>query len=413
MVLNDAVDFDLRPHPQPRRKETPAQPVVVEVVAPVTPPHHSSKVALGTLGLDGQLFLDVDKLLETRLLVQASSGAGKSWLLRKILEESHGRVCQLVVDPEGEFGSLVEHYDYALVRPVSLFKSGGIAGAGELALRTLQSGRSTIVDLYDLEREERVLFVQGLLEGLMNSPKEAWRPLLVVVDEAHMFAPNLATKMPSAKPMIDLASRGRKRGFACIISTQRLSKLHKDVAAECLNKMIGRTTLERDLQRCADELGMRGNRANQLRAMKTGSFFVYGPALIARPEVAIIGPVKSTHCAKSTPAANMDLDEDETEEIELAENAPSPLPAATPRGLAGGLARKHCSACGESGHRRPRCPKLTAPAIAFPAAPIAPAPVATPAADGLEADLAKLEMMLTVASDMVAAVRLKIRNQNR
>ena len=34
--------------------------------------------------------IDLDSLLNTRLLVQANSGGGKSWLLRRILEQSHG-----------------------------------------------------------------------------------------------------------------------------------------------------------------------------------------------------------------------------------------------------------------------------------------------------------------------------------
>jgi hypothetical protein len=41
-------------------------------------------------------------------------------------------------------------------------------------------------------------------------------------------------------------SQGRKRGFAGIIATQRLSKLHKDAAAEANNVIIGRTWLDAD-----------------------------------------------------------------------------------------------------------------------------------------------------------------------
>jgi DNA helicase HerA-like ATPase len=38
-----------------------------------------------------------------------------------------------------------------------------------------------------------------------------------------------------------LATRGRKRGFCAVAATQRLSKLHEGRAAECNNKLIGRT----------------------------------------------------------------------------------------------------------------------------------------------------------------------------
>lgn len=59
--------------------------------------------------------LDIDQLLRTRLLIQANSGGGKSYALRKFLEETHGKVQHLVIDPEGEFSTLRERFDYVLV----------------------------------------------------------------------------------------------------------------------------------------------------------------------------------------------------------------------------------------------------------------------------------------------------------
>lgn len=68
---------------------------------------------------------DLDRLVDTRLLVQANSGGGKSWLLRRILEQTHGQVQHLVIDPEGEFASLRERFDYVLAA-----KHGGDTAAG-------------------------------------------------------------------------------------------------------------------------------------------------------------------------------------------------------------------------------------------------------------------------------------------
>ena len=41
---------------------------------------------------DGRPSITIDVLLRTRLLIQASSGSGKSWLLRRIAEQLHGKV---------------------------------------------------------------------------------------------------------------------------------------------------------------------------------------------------------------------------------------------------------------------------------------------------------------------------------
>lgn len=42
--------------------------------------------------------INVATLLETRLLVQASSGGGKSWALRRLLEQTANHVQHLIID---------------------------------------------------------------------------------------------------------------------------------------------------------------------------------------------------------------------------------------------------------------------------------------------------------------------------
>ena len=59
--------------------------------------------------------IDLDSLIHTRLLLQANSGGGKSHLLRKLLEVSHGKVQQIVLDLEGKFSTLREKFDYLLI----------------------------------------------------------------------------------------------------------------------------------------------------------------------------------------------------------------------------------------------------------------------------------------------------------
>ena len=75
-------------------------------------------------------------------------------------------------------------------------------------------------------------------------------------------------------------SRGRKRGYCGILATQRLSKLHKDAAAEANNKLIGRAALDIDMRRAADELGFSGKvEQNTLRTLEDGQFYCFGPAI--------------------------------------------------------------------------------------------------------------------------------------
>src|SRR5690606_23837480 len=81
-------------------------------------PARGPSVNLGTYeNQGGSAVFDLPRLLETRMLVQANSGAGKSWLLRRLLEQSALNVQQLVIDPEGEFSTLREKFDYVIAAP--------------------------------------------------------------------------------------------------------------------------------------------------------------------------------------------------------------------------------------------------------------------------------------------------------
>ncbi len=246
------------------------------------------------ISLNQSLSIDLPTLLDTRLLVQANSGGGKSWLLRRILEQSHGHVQQIVIDLEGEFATLREKYDYVLAG-----KDGDTPAdprsAGLLAQRLLELNVSAIIDLYELHYQDRKHFVRLFLESMINAPKQLWHPCLVVIDEAHKFCPE-KEQSEASSAVIDLATLGRKRGYCAILATQRLSKLHKDAAAECNNKLIGRTTLDVDMKRASEELGFTTKEQSlSLRNLSSGEFFAFGPAISAEVTKITVGGVTTAH----------------------------------------------------------------------------------------------------------------------
>lgn len=245
--------------------------------------------------LSKNIALDVPRLIDTRLLVQSNSGGGKSWVLRRILEQTANRVQQIILDTEGEFSTLREKFDYVICAPQGADAIATPETAALLARRIRETRVSAVVDLYELKMPERRRFVRLFLEELIDAPKKFWYPALVVVDEAHLYCPEKG-EAESAQAVIDLSSRGRKRGLCAALATQRLSKLHKDAAAELLNKLIGRTGLDVDVKRAADELGMSAREAMPiLRGLDPGEFFAFGPALTKTPTRIQIGPVATTH----------------------------------------------------------------------------------------------------------------------
>jgi uncharacterized protein len=242
------------------------------------------------------LRVDIDRLIASRLLVQANSGGGKTRTLRRLLEQTHGRVQHLVIDPEGEYHTLREKFDYVLAAPKGGDTVAHPRTAKLLAERLLQLGVSAILDIYELNPDARQAFVKGFLHALTDAPRELWHPALVVLDEAHVYAPE-GKESESTSAVKAMASRGRKRGFCLVPATQRLAKLSKDVAAECNNKLVGRCTLDVDIKRAAEELGFTTNEQKQgLRQLEPGQFFAFGPAFDVRePKLVLVGSIVTSH----------------------------------------------------------------------------------------------------------------------
>lgn len=241
-----------------------------------------------------KLAIDVDVFIGSRGLVQANSGGGKSWLLRRILEQTHGLLPQIVIDPEDEFLSLRERHDYVIAAPRDGDVVADVRTAALLARKLLELRTSAILAIYELKPAQRAAFVKAFLESLVSAPRSLWGPTLVVLDEAHKYAPQ-SGKAESTSAVVDLAALGRKRGLCALVATQRISKLSKDVAAELQNKMIGRCGLVTDRDRAADELGLPNAQRRTLQLLDPGSFFVFGPALSREVVEVRVGPVKTTH----------------------------------------------------------------------------------------------------------------------
>ncbi len=254
-----------------------------------------TNIVLGAAGKGGSGTINLEELLASRLLVQGNSGSGKSHLLRRLLEQSAGLVQQVVIDPEGDFVSLSEHFGHVAIDGASY----GEAEIAALAARVREQRASVVLNLEGLEVNAQLCCAGTFLNHLFEAPRALWYPALVVVDEAQLFAPAAAGEVSddarriSLAAMTNLMCRGRKRGLAGVIATQRLAKLAKNVAAEASNFLMGRTFLDIDMIRAADLLGMERRQAEQIRDLERGQFLALGPALSRRPELLRIGEVQS------------------------------------------------------------------------------------------------------------------------
>ncbi len=239
--------------------------------------------------------MDLEELLATRLLVQGNSGSGKSHLLRRLLEQSAPWVQQCVIDPEGDFVTLADRHGHVVVDAARTE-----AELTRIAGRIREHRVSVVLNLESLDVDQQMRAAAAFLGGMFDAERDHWYPVLVVVDEAQLFAPAAAGEVSdearklSLGAMTNLMCRGRKRGLAGVIATQRLAKLAKNVAAEASNFLMGRTFLDIDMARAADLLGMDRRQAEQFRDLERGKFVALGPAIARRSLPVAIGPVETS-----------------------------------------------------------------------------------------------------------------------
>lgn len=248
--------------------------------------------------------LNIQSLIDDKLLINANSGGGKSHTLRRVIELAWGDAQLLVFDVEGEFHTLRERMAFSLAGP------GGeapatVATAEKLAERLFALGRSAVLDISELAPGQQELFFTKFLGRWMKFPKDQWHDTIVVLDEANKYAPEQkasGTLGDCKAAIVDYARRGRKRGYSLVMATQRIADLDKSAAAECNNVLLGRCAMDVDIERSAKAIGMKRKDAMEnFPALKRGEFYAYGAAIVVRgsdgqrvSKIAV-GPVDTTH----------------------------------------------------------------------------------------------------------------------
>lgn len=258
-----------------------------------------SKIVIGKAG-HANATLALDILLRTHLLIWASTGGGKSYLIRRIVEQACKKIPIIIVDREGEFATLRDKFDFVLVGP------GGETPADPrsaklVAEKLLELGASAVCDLFEMKVETRHEWVKNFYEALVNAPKRLWSPAIIILDEAHSFAPEKGQgESPAYGAVTDFSGVARKRGFGSIFATQRLSKLSKNATAEMYNQAAGPTASQADRDRAAYEMGISGKAnvtefSDTLRTLEPGNFFFQGRAISIDRILVKVGPAETAH----------------------------------------------------------------------------------------------------------------------
>lgn len=161
--------------------------------------------------------------------VMGMTGMGKSNCISVLCEELQPHIQMTVVDLEGEYWSLRDERPFRVVGLGDHVDERIGARTPELLVESImESGQSVILDLYELDAEERDEYLRRYLDKLFEIEGRLRKPHLVVLEEAPEYL-NQQRKTEVSKSAKRIANRGRKRGIGLIMATQRTASLDKDV----------------------------------------------------------------------------------------------------------------------------------------------------------------------------------------
>lgn len=235
-------------------------------------------IVLTAPGVEPVVQIDPYKVVRERMFVAGNSGSGKSQLLRLFVEQAAMQMPVFVIDTQDEWSTIRTHVPAALIGTVA---RGADAPAdyriaGELAMMLLKANCSAVLDLSDLDRPDQARFVRCFIDGLFKIPDELRTPRLIVIDEAHRFAPENAGEAESRAAVIRLMDSGRKFMLGGVLASQRFAKVAKSAIGEANILLIGRFAQAIDRKLAAEATGLSQRSCGQFSKFAPGEFMALG-----------------------------------------------------------------------------------------------------------------------------------------
>jgi hypothetical protein len=268
-----------------------------------------------TIEIADGLIMDPSEAATQTLGAIAAKGGGKSYLVGKFVEGLHDAGAPFVVlDPMGNWHPLQLGAD-GKSPGLSVVIIGGDRAdvplveekAAGVARYLLRGGVSAVVDVSELSKTKRKVYVAEFCEALYGEARKQRKPYMVVFEEAQLFAPQHAARGEERMlgAVTDIVRLGRAYGLGSMLVTQRPQSVSKEVLnqVECLFVGQLRGPQERKAIRgWVDEQGKPGlnSRLDELPTLEAGEFFCWSPSWLRLFQKVRVGK-KRTFDGSSTP----------------------------------------------------------------------------------------------------------------
>lgn len=244
------------------------------------------------------LELPVDVVTQP-IAILARRGAGKTYTASVIVEEVvRAKVPVVVLDPTGAWWGLRSSVDGERPGlPVVIFGGdhGDVAlepSAGKvIADVVIDHPGAYVVDLSAFEsKAAEVRFAADFLERLYRGKRRETGPLLLVVDEADMFAPqqprDRGDQLRTLGALESIVRRGRIKGLGDLLITQRAAVLNKNVLTQTEVLVVMQTTGPQDRAAIDEWIAGNGTREERdqvlgsLASLERGEAWVWSPSFL-------------------------------------------------------------------------------------------------------------------------------------